>query len=76
MPLGDTRFYVDGGVGLGGFGVGSDLFYDVNGAVGFQWNEAIGTTLGYRMFDVDYNDGGFVYDARQQGWQLGLTWAF
>jgi hypothetical protein len=33
-------------------------------------------TLGYRMFDVDYEDDGYVYDVRQQGWQVGLTWAF
>jgi hypothetical protein len=76
MPLGNSRFYVEGGAGLGGFGLGSDLFYEFNGAVGYQWNKAIGTAIGYRMFDVDYEDGGFIYDARQQGWQLGLTWAF
>ena len=61
---------------LGGFGIGSDLFYEFNGAIGYQWNKAIGTVIGYRMLDVDYEDGGFAYDARQQGWQVGLTWAF
>jgi hypothetical protein len=76
MPLGNSRFYVAGGAGLGGFGIGSDLFYEFNGAIGYQWNKAIGTAIGYRMFDVDYEDDGFIYDARQQGWQLGLTWAF
>jgi hypothetical protein len=75
-PLGNTRFYVEGGAGLGGFGIGSDLFYDLNAAIGYQWTPAIGTAIGYRMFDVDYEDGGFVYDARQEGWQLALTWAF
>ena len=75
-PLGASKFYVEGGAGLGGFGIGSDLFYELNGAIGYQWTPAIGTAIGYRMFDVDYQDGGFVYDARQQGWQLGLTWAF
>lgn len=76
LPLGSSRFYVAGGTCLGGFGIGSDLFYEFNGAVGYQWNKAIGTAIGYRMFDVDYQKDGFVYDARQQGWQLGLTWAF
>jgi len=76
MPLGDTAFYIEGGAGLGGFGVGSDLFYELSGAIGYQWTPAIGTAIGYRMFDVDYEDGGFVYDARQEGWQVGLTWAF
>lgn len=76
MPLPNSSFYIQGGAGLGGFGLGSDLFYELNGAIGYQWNKAIGTAVGYRMFDVDYEDGGFVYDARQQGWQVGLTWSF
>lgn len=76
MPLGGSKFYIQGGAGLGGLGVGSDLFYEFSGAIGYQWTPAIGTAVGYRMFDVDYDDDGFVYDARQQGWQLGLTWAF
>jgi hypothetical protein len=76
MPLGNSAFYVEGGAGLGGFTLGSDLFYEVSGAIGYQWTPAIGTALGYRLFDVDYEDDGFVYDARQQGWQMGLTWAF
>jgi hypothetical protein len=75
-PLGDSRFYIAGGAGIGGFGVGSDHFYELSLSAGYQWTDAIGTALGYRMFDVDYEDDGFVYDVRQQGWQLGLTWAF
>ena len=65
-----------GGAGLGGFGVGSDLFYEISANVGYQWNKSIGTALGYRMFDVDYEDDGYVYDVKQQGWQVGLRWAF
>jgi hypothetical protein len=76
MPLGNSAFYVQGGAGLGGFGIGSDLFYEFSGAVGYQWTPAIGTAIGYRMFDVDYDDDGFEYDVRQEGWQVGLTWAF
>lgn len=74
--LGTSRFYFEGGLGVGGFGVGSDLTYEVNANLGYQWTKSIGTTIGYRMFDVDYSNGGYVYDVRQQGWQLGLTWSF
>ena len=74
--IGDSRFYVAGGLTIGGFGVGSDFFYDLNTAIGYQWNEAIGTAIGYRLFDVDYEDGGFLFDVRQQGLQMGLTWSF
>ena len=75
-PLGNSRFYLAGGAGLGGFGAGSDLFYELSANIGYQWNKAIGTTLGYRMFDVDYENDGYVYDVKQQGWQVGLTWSF
>lgn len=76
VPFGSSRFYFEGGAVLGGFGVGSDLLYELNGSVGYQWTKSIGTTIGYRMFDVDYEKDGFVYDVRQQGLQLGLTWSF
>jgi len=74
--LGGSRFYVAGGVAAGGFGVGSDSFYDVTANVGYQWSKTIGTTLGYRLFDVEYEEGSFLYDVKQEGWLLGLTWAF
>ena len=41
-PLGNSRFYVAGGAGLGGFGMGSELFYEISANVGYQWNWAIG----------------------------------
>lgn len=76
MPLGNTQFFIAGGAVVGGFGVGSDLFYELHGDLGYQWSKTIGTSLGYRMFDVDYDNDGFLYDVRQEGWELGLTWAF
>lgn len=75
-PFGDSKFYFSGGAGIGGFGVGSDLFFDINANVGYQWNKAIGTVVGYRLFDVDYEKDNFLYDAAQQGWLVGLTWTF
>jgi len=75
-PLGDSNFYVAGWLAGGGFGVGSDSFYDVSANIGYQWSKSIGTTLGYRMFDVKYGEGTFFYDVKQEGWALGLTWAF
>lgn len=74
--IGDTKFYAAGGVAIGGFGVGSDLFYDVNANIGYKWSDTIGTSVGYRLFDLDYEKDGFVYDVRQQGLIAGLTWAF
>lgn len=76
VPLGNTNFYFEGGLSAGGFGIGSDHFYEINANVGYQWSKSIGTAIGYRMFDVDYQNNGYVYDVRQQGLQLGMTWSF
>ncbi len=75
-PLGDSRFYLAGWAGLGGFGANSDLFYDVSLNLGYQWSDAIGTTVGYRLYDVNYDKNDFVYDVQQYGFLLGLTWKF
>lgn len=49
-----------GGLAAGGFGVGSDSFYDLSANIGCQWSKAVGTTFGYCLFDVDYNQGDFL----------------
>jgi len=73
--LGMSRFYLVGWFGGGAKG-GADHFYDTSVNIGYQWNESIGTVIGYRQFGVDYEDGLFKYDIEQSGWVLGLTWGF
>lgn len=74
--LGDSNFFASGVLGLGGFNVGSDRFYDVSAHLGYQWSKLIGTTIGYRMYDVKYDKDSFVYDVRQEGWVVGVSFAF
>jgi len=74
--IGGSKFYTSFGAVIGGFDVGSKLFYDLNLNFGYQWNDAIGTVVGYRMFDVDYDHKGFLWDVQQAGFGLGLTWRF
>jgi hypothetical protein len=74
--LGASQWYLAGGGVIGGFGIGSDFLWDLSANLGYQWNKAIGTTLGYRVYDLDYEDNGFIYDVQQAGMSLGLTWAF
>jgi hypothetical protein len=38
MPMGNSKYCLPGGAGIGGFGMGSKCFYEFNGAVGYQWN--------------------------------------
>lgn len=76
MPLGQSRFYLAGALSFGGFGVGSDSYYEISTVLGYRWSEAISTAVGYRYLDVDYSDNDFLYDVKQEGLQLGLTWSF
>jgi hypothetical protein len=72
--LGQSRFYLAGFMGGGGAAGGSDSFYDLTANVGYQFSESIVTSIGYRVFDVDYDNDSFVYDVKQEGWLLGLVW--
>lgn len=76
MPIGSSKFYLEGGASVGGFGVGSDLYYEGSALLAYQWTDAIALAAGYRYFDVEYDDDGFLYDVAQQGWQFGLSWSF
>jgi len=74
--LGDSKFFISGGLALGGFGAGSDLFWDAIVNLGYQWTKGFSTTVGYRYMDVDYEKDGFLYDVAQDGLTLGLSWRF
>lgn len=77
VPINDTwRFNLRGDVG--GFGVGSDLTYQVLTNLRWQANERIGVAFGYRLIAFDYEDGnennpGYQrYDLVEQGPFVGL----
>lgn len=74
--LGQSKFFAYGILGVGGFGVGSEHFYDASVHLGYQWTKLIGTTIGYRRYDVKYEHDSFFYDITQQGWLLGVSFAF
>lgn len=74
--LGSSKFFISGSFLIGGFGAGSDLMWDLNGNVGYEWTASFSTLVGYRYLDVDYDDNGFTYDVAQDGIILGLSWFF
>ena len=74
--IGGSKFFVSGGFALGGFGTGSDLFWDASMNLGYQWTQGFSTTLGYRYLDVDYENKDFLYDVAQDGLTMGLSWRF
>jgi len=74
--LGNSKFFVSGGLAIGGFGAGSDFFWDALINLGYQWTKGFSTTVGYRYLDVDYEKDDFLYDVAQDGLTLGLSWRF
>lgn len=79
LPMSDTWSFTLRG-DIGGFGVGSDLAW--NAVARFNWkvSEHGNVLLGYRILDVDYENGSgsdlFVFDAAMSGPFAGFAWAF
>jgi len=57
----------------GGFGVGSQLTWQVYIGVGKQFRERYTLLLGYRYMDVDYRNAGFLYDTQMSGLLAGFA---
>lgn len=74
--LGAGRFYQSLSVLFGGFDVGSDLMWDANVNLGYQWTDGFLTSIGYRFLAVDYSNDEFLYDVVQEGPTVALIWRF
>lgn len=67
---------------VGGFGIGSDLSYQLLATARWQSSGSLGVVFGYRLIGFDYEDGnrnsrGYQrYDLTEQGPLVGLTIAF
>jgi hypothetical protein len=57
---------------IGGFGLGSDLTWQVFAGIGFKINERFTLHVGYRALAADYENDGFVYDIVQHGPLIGV----
>lgn len=60
---------------IGGFGVGADLMWQVEGVLGVNVTRQIFTELGYRALGTNYSDNNFSFDAIVHGPQIttGIT---
>ena len=60
---------------IGGFGVGADLMWEVEAAVGINLTRSIFTEVGYRALGIDYENDGLLFDAVMHGPQIttGIT---
>jgi hypothetical protein len=65
---------------VGGFDVGSELAWQLVARVNWHASEHFVVTFGYRILDVDYDDGEgddrFLFDVQSAGPLLGAAWRF
>src|SRR5215475_3654875 len=60
---------------VGGFGVGADLMWQVEGVLGINLTRNIFTEIGYRALAADFENGNFTFDTVLHGPQIttGIT---
>jgi hypothetical protein len=65
---------------IGGFGIGSDLMWQIQADVNYRHSDAWLFTFGYRVIDVDYDHGSgssrFVYNMQTFGPVLKVGYSF
>lgn len=61
---------------VGGFGVNAELAWQAIGLLGFDMTQSSTFFAGYRYAAVDYENGGFLYDAASGGPILGVAISF
>ncbi len=57
----------------GGFGVGSQVTWQIYAGVGKEFKKKYSVLLGYRYLDVDYVNGGFLFDTHMSGPLAGFN---
>jgi len=80
FPLIGRKLTFDGRFDVGGFGVGSDLTWQVFPFLNWRFAQWASAQLGYRWLGTDYETGSgasrFRYDVVAQGPQIGVTFHF
>lgn len=70
------RFYLAARADIGGFGVGSDLTWNLFGAIGAHLGTHAALELGYRYLSIDYESDTLLFDAALDGPFIGFRWTF
>lgn len=74
-PLSD-RWSLIAYADVGGFGLGSDLTYQVAATANWQATDNLYLSVGFRQLYLDYDQGGTAFKVKMAGPLLGATWRF
>lgn len=72
----NDKWFLAGQSDIGGFGVGSDITWTLQGTLGYNFTNNVSAELGYRYLKTDYEDGAFTYDIAEAGIYTGLNIRF
>jgi hypothetical protein len=61
---------------IGGFGVSSEVTWQIAAMAGYQVCEAAEVLVGYRVLSYDYDEDGLLYDVDYEGLALGVAVGF
>jgi len=75
MPLSKSWTLI-GYTDIGGFGIGSDLTYQLLAGVNWEFTEDVTAKVGYRYLYQDFEDDGFTWDMTSDGAYLGIGFQF
>jgi len=73
---GTSPWYLTGWGMVGGFGISSDIDWDVMAGAGYEVRDWVSVVAGYRATGVDYQDGAFVWDTIMHGPIVGAVFRF
>jgi opacity protein-like surface antigen len=75
MPL-SVAWPLIGYTDIGGFGVGSDLTYQLLAGVNWEFTEGVMAKAGCRYHYQDFDDDGFAWDMVSDGAYAGIGFQF
>jgi hypothetical protein len=71
LPIAN-RWKLVGYADVGGFGVGSDLTWQLAAGINYEFSSSMTAKVGYRRLSVDYDKNNFLYDMKLEGLYFGL----
>jgi len=72
----NEKFFLAAQGDIGGFGVGADFAWALQGTAGYNFTNKVSAELGYRYYKTDYSNGGFNYNIAASGMMLGVNIKF
>jgi len=67
------KWVLSGRADIGGFEMGSDHSYKINGLISYKFSKSFVTSVGYQLYKPDYQKDGFSYNIANEGFLLGFT---